>query len=91
MFLGDWNFWGAGSLTAPYSTPYMTPYMPQQVANSVSNTTTPSHYQTNLSNSEAYFLQSMQYQEFVQQYFNIMAAASGQPGFDCSHQVGFLK
>lgn len=82
----EWNLPGIRSFPAPYPTPYMTAYMPQQVANTLSKATSSPDYQNNLPTSEAYILQSIQYQEFMKQYFNIMAAATGQTTFDYSHQ-----
>uniref|UniRef100_A0A0N5AAK6 PID domain-containing protein n=1 Tax=Syphacia muris TaxID=451379 RepID=A0A0N5AAK6_9BILA len=81
---GNWNYSGVTApFIAPYSTSYMTPYMPQQPTASVSGAT----QQPDLPTSEAYILQSMQYQEFMQQYFNIMAAATGRTSFDHVHQL----
>ena len=74
-----------------FASPFITPYMPQQPSNPLPDSAQPSNFQPNLPSSVAYFLQSVQYQEVMQQYFNLMAAATSQTALDLSRQVSFLQ
>uniref|UniRef100_A0A0M3HTB0 PDZ domain-containing protein n=1 Tax=Ascaris lumbricoides TaxID=6252 RepID=A0A0M3HTB0_ASCLU len=64
-----------------FANPFMTPFMPQQASSMPhANNLDTGDYRMNPLPSDSYFLQSVQYQEMMQQYIqNLMAAASALP------------
>ncbi|VDM42374.1 unnamed protein product [Toxocara canis] len=64
-----------------FANPFMTPFMPQQASSvAQANNVDTGEYRMNALPSDSYFLQSVQYQEMMQQYIqSLMAAASTLP------------
>uniref|UniRef100_A0A915AKP3 Protein lin-10 n=1 Tax=Parascaris univalens TaxID=6257 RepID=A0A915AKP3_PARUN len=71
-----------------FANPFMTPFMPQQASSMPhANNLDTGDYRMNPLPSDSYFLQSVQYQEMMQQYIqNLMAAASALPS--ASSEIG---